>query len=69
MATRELNVLYFDGSSAAKMDTGTMDSQDIVIWGELKPEYRPEERRRIKELCEWGAGRDVDGFVRYVRRD
>lgn len=66
MATRELNVLYFDGSSAAKMNAGTMDSQDIMIWGELKPENVFAEEERIKKLCEWGAGKGVDGFVRCV---
>ncbi|KAF9449769.1 hypothetical protein P691DRAFT_702678 [Macrolepiota fuliginosa MF-IS2] len=64
MAMRELNVLYFDGSSAAKMKTGTMDSQDLVIWGEVKPEWYFEESKRVKELCVWGAEKGLDGFVR-----
>lgn len=64
MTTRSLNVLYFDGSSAAKLPNGTMDSQDILIWGEPKPEDFFEEWRRIRDLCEWGVKKGVDGFVR-----
>ncbi|KAL0958703.1 hypothetical protein HGRIS_014034 [Hohenbuehelia grisea] len=39
VTTRELKVLYFDGSSGAKMRSGTMDTQDVVLWGEVKPEW------------------------------
>ncbi|KAF9449772.1 hypothetical protein P691DRAFT_811939 [Macrolepiota fuliginosa MF-IS2] len=63
MAKRELKVLYFDGNSAAKMKDGVMDSQDILIWGESRPDYVFDEPRRITKLCEWGKGRGVDGFV------
>ncbi len=37
-ATRALKVLYFDGSSAAKMSGGPMDSQDLVAWGVVREE-------------------------------
>ncbi|KAG2064918.1 hypothetical protein BDR04DRAFT_1122220 [Suillus decipiens] len=43
-------ILYFDGSSAAKMSEGTMDTQDIVAWGEVQPERYLDERQRIKDL-------------------
>ncbi|TFK22762.1 hypothetical protein FA15DRAFT_671198 [Coprinopsis marcescibilis] len=60
-ATRPLNLLYFDGSSAAKM-YGTMDSQDMIIWGEIKSPYN--EWERIISLCDWGKKYDLDGFLR-----
>ncbi|KAH7922886.1 hypothetical protein BV22DRAFT_1037011 [Leucogyrophana mollusca] len=62
--TRPLKVLYFDGSSAAKTEYGTMDTQDLVAWGEMKPEWMYDERRRIDALCKWGEGHALDGFVR-----
>ncbi len=52
---RPLNVLYFDGSTAAKLRNGTLDSQDIFGWREVKPEYFFEEWRSIRDLCGWGA--------------
>ena len=48
VATRPRKVLYFDGSSAAKMQGGPLDSQDIVIWGEVRPDRTLDERKRIK---------------------
>ncbi|KAE9401274.1 hypothetical protein BT96DRAFT_956582 [Gymnopus androsaceus JB14] len=61
--TRPLSVLYFDGSSAAKMPNGTMDSQDALAYGEIIPENQGRERARIVTLCEWAKGFNVDGFV------
>lgn len=66
ITARPLKVLYFDGSSAAKMEGGPMDSQDIVAWGEIKPGWTFSERQRIEDLCEWGKKFDLDGFVRCV---
>ena len=63
---RPLKVLYFDGSSAAKVLGGSMDSQDILLWGEVKPEWMYEDRKRIDSLCEWGNRYGIDGFVRRV---
>ncbi|OJA20114.1 hypothetical protein AZE42_04106 [Rhizopogon vesiculosus] len=63
-ATRPLKVLYFDGSSAAKVPEGTMDVQDIVAWGESKPDLFRSERERIKDLCTWGKKFGIDGFAR-----
>jgi hypothetical protein len=63
-AMRPLKVLYFDGSSARKLSEGTMDMQDIVIWGEPRPERFFDERDRIDGLCAWGKEFGIDGFVR-----
>jgi hypothetical protein len=61
-------VLYFDESSAAKFLGGSMDSQDVLTWGEVKPGWTFEERERIVgSLCDWGKQYyGIDGFVRYV---
>lgn len=64
VTTRPLKVLYFDGSSAAKMQGGAMDSQDLVIWGEVRPEWTWCEQDRIKDICEWGKQYGLDGFMR-----
>ncbi|KAF8151003.1 hypothetical protein B0H34DRAFT_730875 [Crassisporium funariophilum] len=64
VTTRALKVLYFDGSSAAKMQDGAMDSQDILAWGRVVPEWTYKERKRIDDLCEWGKQFELDGFVR-----
>ena len=66
MTTRSLRLVYFDGSSAAKVDpSGAMDTQDIVIWGKIHPDMAGEELIRIRELCKWGEQFQLDGFVRY----
>ncbi|KAG1756847.1 uncharacterized protein EDB91DRAFT_1325751 [Suillus paluster] len=62
--TRPMKVLYFDGSSAAKLPEGTMDTQDLVAWSEMKPEWVDNEWLRIKDLCKWGQKYGVNGFVR-----
>ncbi|KAF7312222.1 hypothetical protein MIND_00235200 [Mycena indigotica] len=62
--TRPLKILYFDGSSAAKMRDGPMDSQDIVAWGKVIPERYFDERQRIIDICHWGKQFGVDGYVR-----
>jgi hypothetical protein len=63
-ATRPLKVLYFDGNSAAKLSEGTMDTQDIIAWGELQPERASDEGDRINDLCTWGKEFGIDGFTR-----
>ena len=66
VTTRSLRLAYFDGSSAAKVESsGAMDSQDIVIWEKIRPDMIWSERVRIKELCKWGEQFKLDGFVRY----
>ncbi|KAH7924178.1 hypothetical protein BV22DRAFT_1091365 [Leucogyrophana mollusca] len=62
--TRPLRVLYFDGSSAAKMMGGPLDSQDIVAWGKVRPERTYNERQRIADLCAWGHQYSLDAFIR-----
>ncbi|OAX40195.1 hypothetical protein K503DRAFT_737987 [Rhizopogon vinicolor AM-OR11-026] len=62
--TRPLKVLYFDGTSAANTRDGTLETQDIMAWGELKPEWWWEETERLENLCNWGAPYAVDGYVR-----
>jgi len=66
VTTRPLRLAYFDGSSAAKiMHSGVMDTQDIVIWGKVRPDMAGNEPVRIRELCKWGEKFKLDGFVRY----
>ncbi|KAG1887217.1 hypothetical protein F4604DRAFT_1917027 [Suillus subluteus] len=62
--TRPLKVLYFDGSSAAKLSDGTMDTQDIIAWGGPRPGRFLDERDRIEDLCTWGKKFRIDGFAR-----
>ncbi|KAJ7100638.1 hypothetical protein B0H15DRAFT_943948 [Mycena belliarum] len=64
VASRPLQVLYFDGSSAAKMKDGPMDTQDVVGWGQVLPDRFFDEKNRIMDLCNWGKPLGVDGFVR-----
>ncbi|KAF8838437.1 hypothetical protein BDN67DRAFT_907364 [Paxillus ammoniavirescens] len=62
--TRPLKVVYFDGSSAAKLEYGSMDAQDLIAWGTSRPWWVFEEGQRIRDLCKWGQGYGVDAFVR-----
>ncbi|KAJ7440943.1 hypothetical protein FB451DRAFT_1355500 [Mycena latifolia] len=64
VTTRPLRVLYFDGSSGAKMENGPMDAQDLLLWGKVDPARRMAERERINELCAWGKDLGIDGYVR-----
>jgi hypothetical protein len=63
-AKRDLRLVYFDGSSAAKMTDGPLDSQDVVAWGRPRPDKLFSEWERIKVLCDWGKSFGLDGFVR-----
>ena len=65
VTTRPLRLVYFDGASAAKVMSGALDSQDIVLWGKARPDKVWDESARMKELCEWGEQFKLDGFVRY----
>ncbi|KAJ7351437.1 hypothetical protein DFH08DRAFT_992919 [Mycena albidolilacea] len=66
VTTRLLKVLYFDGTSGAKMKDGPLDAQDLIIWGEVAPTCSLDERARINDLCAWGKGLEIDGYVREV---
>ncbi|KAJ7176459.1 hypothetical protein C8R46DRAFT_889407 [Mycena filopes] len=64
VASRPLRVLYFDGSSAAKMKDGPMDTQDIVSWGQVLPDRYFAEKQRAMDLCKWGNPLGIDGYAR-----
>lgn len=64
MTTRELKLVYFDGNSAANLDSGTYDTMDLLLWGKVRPEMVWREWDRAKEACEWGSKWGFDGFVR-----
>ncbi|KAJ3549862.1 hypothetical protein NMY22_g725 [Coprinellus aureogranulatus] len=70
--TRPLNILYFDGSSAAKM-YGPLDAQDLIVFGDDfaydgtdsdSPSRVFIEPERLRRLCQWGKKYELDGFVR-----
>ncbi|KAH9056821.1 hypothetical protein EDB87DRAFT_1686835 [Lactarius vividus] len=63
-AKRDLRLVYFDGLSAAKMKDGTQDSQDVLLWGQPRPDKYFSEFERIEGLCDWGRPLGLDGFVR-----
>lgn len=58
-----LKVLYFDGTSAAKLVYGNMDTQDVLTWGKVLPNQTSMERERINTLCQWGSQHGLDGFI------
>ena len=64
--TRPLHLVYLDGSSAAKVADGGYDTQEVVMYREVRDDGRLGwgEDVRIKNLCEWGVPRGIDGFVR-----
>ncbi|KAF9258265.1 hypothetical protein L218DRAFT_948509 [Marasmius fiardii PR-910] len=65
VTTRTLRVLYFDGSSAVKMRGGSMDTQDLMLWGKARDEETFHEQERLALLCKnWGREFGIDGFVR-----
>ena len=63
-AKRDIRLLYFDGLSAGKMKGGPLDSQDIIAWGQTRPEKYLSEGERIETLCDLGRPLGLDGFVR-----
>ncbi|KAF9526538.1 hypothetical protein CPB83DRAFT_794652 [Crepidotus variabilis] len=62
--TNPLKVIYFDGSGAAKMLGGSMDTQDILAWGNIHPDRTYDDWARIAGLCDWAKDFGVQGFVR-----
>ncbi|KAJ6468972.1 hypothetical protein DFH09DRAFT_1222060 [Mycena vulgaris] len=65
VVTQPLKVLYFDGSSAATIrGEGSMDAEDLLIWGKVDPHRWPDERERINDICAWGKEFEIDGYVR-----
>ena len=63
---RDLRLIYFDGSSASKLASGSMDVVDLLIWNEFDEGRLWDEYPRIKALCEWGKRWGIDGYVRCV---
>ncbi|KAJ6480551.1 hypothetical protein C8R47DRAFT_1322488 [Mycena vitilis] len=62
---RPLKVLYFDGSSGARIsEGGPSDTQDLLIWGKVDPARSTDERARINDLSSWGEEFGIDGYVR-----
>ena len=66
VATRDLRLVYFDGSSASKLASGAMDIVDLLIWNEFDEKRIWDEYPRIAALCEWGKRWRIDGYVRCV---
>ncbi|KAF8734506.1 hypothetical protein RHS02_06813, partial [Rhizoctonia solani] len=64
ITTRPLRVVYFDGSSAAKLTSGAADTQNLLAWGHIRNQTFSEERALINDLCEWGKASNIDGYVR-----
>lgn len=57
--TRDLSILYLDGSSAVMTTTGTLDLQDVLIDGSVSNRDLEsiflQEYNRAQHLCEFGA--------------
>jgi len=64
--TRDLRLVYFDGSSASKLASGSMDVVDLLIWNEFDEGRILDEYPRIRAICEWGKKWGIDGYVRCV---
>lgn len=64
VTTRDLRLIYFDGSSASKLASGSMDIVDLLIWNEFDERKVWDEYPRIAALCEWGKRWGIDGYVR-----
>ncbi|KAG9104805.1 hypothetical protein FRC06_009275 [Ceratobasidium sp. 370] len=61
---RTLRVLYFDGASAAKLTTGSLDTQELLVdFGGQSGNRTLDDRRRLAKLCEWGKDKDIDGYA------
>ena len=66
--TRELRMLYFDGSSGVKVDDGSNDTQELLMFGDVQGRHDDgsweDEEKRIETLCAWARRHGLDGFVR-----
>ncbi|KAF8604154.1 hypothetical protein BDV93DRAFT_441154 [Ceratobasidium sp. AG-I] len=62
---RKLRVLYFDGASAAKLTTGSLDTHEMLIgFGRATGNITVDDSKRIAGLCEWGKDKNIDGYIR-----
>jgi hypothetical protein len=66
VTTRDLRLVHFDGSSASKLASGSMDIVDLLIWNEFDEGRVWDEYPRIAALCKWGKRWGIDGYVRCV---
>ena len=73
--SRDLQLIYLDGASAAKTETGEMDTQkllnDIIELDmsddekkQAREKYPIEERLYADRICRWGKPLGLDGYVR-----
>lgn len=66
VTTRPLRLVYFDGLSAANSaSSGALGTQDILLWGKVRPDMASNELLRVRKLCKWGEQFELDGFLRY----
>ncbi|KAJ6507652.1 hypothetical protein DFH09DRAFT_1436985 [Mycena vulgaris] len=45
---------------------GTLDAQDLLVWGKVDASRWLDERARINDLCAWGREFGIDGYVRFI---
>ncbi|KAG9314901.1 hypothetical protein JVU11DRAFT_4007 [Chiua virens] len=62
--TQPIKVLYLDGTSAAKIPFGPLDTQDMFLWGEARPDKLWDEWGRLELVCDWAKRIGVDGIIR-----
>lgn len=46
---------------------GTLDAQDLLMWGTVDSARAGDEWERIDALCAWGQDFRIDVYVRYVQ--
>ncbi|KII89777.1 hypothetical protein PLICRDRAFT_174614 [Plicaturopsis crispa FD-325 SS-3] len=66
-STRTLRTLYIDGGSSVLGDTGPLDSQSALIWGNVSRDTQQSnrlERVRAEKLCDLGKDLGFEGVVR-----
>ncbi|KEY72685.1 hypothetical protein S7711_02475 [Stachybotrys chartarum IBT 7711] len=63
-ATRDLNLLYIDGTSAGKSDMGMMDSQDLLLLGNKSVHHVFDDMTRAAHLCDLITDWGYDGVMR-----
>ncbi|KAH3679089.1 hypothetical protein WICMUC_001285 [Wickerhamomyces mucosus] len=59
---RDLNIIFLDGSSAAKTTTGEMDQQ--LILAKLPQDEHVDERESSEIICRWARSFGFDGIIR-----
>jgi hypothetical protein len=67
VSNRDLRVLYFDGMSAQLGESGILDSQEVFLarkGGVFVGSGWWDDYARLRALCDWAAGKGVEGFIR-----